>query len=151
MTYRKIYRGSGVFQKKKDSQHLVQDLECKLATEVDHMNLWWLSEWITVPELCSKGTQVNSHLRVMGSLREGLYINTWHCQPLCSVVHPLFLPQNQGLVVKAHTQLWKCTKPPLRSPPQASVSPAGTHYSLRVRVTREKHNPSGLTIFFPPK
>ena len=29
-----------MFQKKKDSQHLVQDLErSKLATEVDHMNL----------------------------------------------------------------------------------------------------------------
>ena len=36
-----------VFKKRKDSQHLLQDLErSKLATEVDHMNLWWLSEWM---------------------------------------------------------------------------------------------------------
>lgn len=88
--------------------------------------MWLTIGVVRVLELFEKG---------LGLSGESLYVNTWCSQPLFQQ-SSLTVPHTEpGLMVKAHTRLWLCAKPPRRLPPQATVSPAGTHYSLRVRAT----------------
>lgn len=135
---------------KKDPQHLAQDLEHSREALRGWLYESLMNVWMNNCALCSVVRMLKLiHIwEVLRDLREGLYVNTWHPQPLFSRVHSLFLPPNQGLMLKAHTQLWKCTKAPLCLPPQATVSPAGTHYSW-VRATERNTILKAWPFSFP--
>lgn len=81
----------------------------------------------------------------------GKSVNTWHPQPLFQQ-SSLTVPHTEpGLVVKAHTQLWKCTKPPCRlSSPSHCVTSRNSLFP-QSESDREKYNRLRLNHFLSPK